>query len=699
MLNARSLSAPGRVDCIISELISSDIDVLGITETWLHSDNDPPCLEIRNAGFSYHFVHRPESRGGGIGLIFQTCFNSSVQTFALSTFGSFEYIIVKLSSPATVSFCVSLIYRPPRLSSSIFISEFKDFLKQTVDIPNHIIIGDFNIHIDKSTDSTASSLLDTAEHFGFRQHIDYPTHNAGHTLDLVFSRVCENTVQSTSAHDLGIADHVLVLCELSVRKLPPARKTIAYRKHKAINIDNFQRDLRSSSLCNNDFSVTASPVLLINQYNNELSNIINQHAPIVTVTVSDRPRPPWFNRAISEGIRKRRQLERLWRTTRLPEDRANFTHQRNVVKLLVSTSKRDFYTKFVADHSSDASSLWYGIKTLLHRHPVTTLPSFDPLASGADSFASYFSSKISGILNTFAPTCAPSMDDGFRGEQRLTRFTEVTPQEVTQLLHDVKSKSCTLDPAPTWLIKSCSGVLAPVLCTIAQSSLAHGELPTSEKRAVITPLLKQNGLDKEMLSNYRPVSGLSFLSKLIERLVAKRIDIFLSENNLFSPFQSAYRKGYSTETALLKLYNDLTSAMNGGLISCVIFLDLSAAFDTVDHDILLERLEHRFGFSGVVLRWLHSYLSNRTQSTRVDNVISQPHHLQCGVPQGSVLGPRLYSLYTAPVSDIIALYAIDHQIYADGTTLYMSFQVKDTSNGLGLLEECVNHLFDWFNTN
>ena len=181
--------------------------------------------------------------------------------------------------------------------------------------------------------------------------------------------------------------------------------------------------------------------------------------------------------------------------------------------------------------------------------------------------------------------------------------------------------------------------------------------------------------------------------------MARRIDHYLQTNNLFSPFQSAYRANFSTETALVRLYNDLLVAKSEGDLSCVILLDLSAAFDTVDHSILLERLQLRFGFSGNVVKWFSDYLTNRSQCVRIDSVLPQYSSLKTGVPQGSVLGPRLYSLYIAPLSDIISSYGIRHQIYADDTSLYVSLSNSSDTDRLNSLQICLEHISEWFASN
>ncbi|WP_419586369.1 RNA-directed DNA polymerase, partial [Thiolapillus sp.] len=169
------------------------------------------------------------------------------------------------------------------------------------------------------------------------------------------------------------------------------------------------------------------------------------------------------------------------------------------------------------------------------------------------------------------------------------------------------------------------------------------------------------------LKNFRPVSNLSFMSKVTEKVVLQQLLAYLTEHKLICPSQSAYRPHHSTETALLKITNDILLALDSGNVSLLTLLDLSAAFDTIDHCILLDRLQHMYGISGTALSWFSSYLTNRTQSVIVNDHISQVSSLSYGVPQGSVLGPILFILYTKPLSDLIHCHSIESQSFADDT--------------------------------
>jgi hypothetical protein len=219
------------------------------------------------------------------------------------------------------------------------------------------------------------------------------------------------------------------------------------------------------------------------------------------------------------------------------------------------------------------------------------------------------------------------------GEQfHLDRLVPVSVKSVTEIILASPAKSCCLDPLPTPLLKKFLSVLAVPITRIGNALLASGLVPDSLKHAMVTPLIKKSSLDPQDFSNYRPVSGLLFLSKLIGRVVLRQFTSHIEEFQLLPPSQSAYRVNYSTETALLAIQNDLLSAADAGMGSALLLLDLSAAFDTVDHQRLLKRLASTFGVTGSALGWFQSYLSGRTQSVKALGDTSPPTPFSFGVP-------------------------------------------------------------------
>ena len=228
-----------------------------------------------------------------------------------------------------------------------------------------------------------------------------------------------------------------------------------------------------------------------------------------------------------------------------------------------------------------------------------------------------------------------------------------------------------------------------------------GEFPEQLKEVLVKPLLKKANLEL-VDKNYRPVSNWEFSGKLIEKAATDQIMEHISDNNLMEPLQSAYCSGHSMETALLKVKSGILKALGNQEIICLILLDLSAVFDTILKTGLLSRLEKRFGILGMCLNWIESYLTNRTQKVCLGSCTSTPVTLSFGVPQGSVLGPILFTLYTCLLGQICARHGIIYHLYADDMQVYLSFKphvAGSMENCISQLEACIGDVKEWMTLN
>ena len=278
-------------------------------------------------------------------------------------------------------------------------------------------------------------------------------------------------------------------------------------------------------------------------------------------------------------------------------------------------------------------------------------------------------------------------------------FSPITQHELRRIIGLSAPKTCELDPLPTPLLCELLDSVLPLLTDIVNKSLTSGVFPEIFKTALVKPLLKKPSLDPNDLKNYRPVSNLSFISKIIEKVVLSQLSVHLSTNRLWNPLQSAYRPGHSTETALLKVMSDLLLSLDKGNVSVVALLDLSAAFDTIDHAVLLQRLENVFGICDTALSWFSSYLSNRTQIVSIEGARSTPMLIRFGVPQGSVLGPVLFVLYTTPLTDVIQSHSVLPHCYADDSQLQKSGPPHQIGELVQSVQACIGDVKRWMTSN
>ena len=248
----------------------------------------------------------------------------------------------------------------------------------------------------------------------------------------------------------------------------------------------------------------------------------------------------------------------------------------------------------------------------------------------------------------------------------LESFTMITSVELSNIVSVVKKTTCSSDPFPSKLLMSHLPTIIDIITHMINLCISTSGFPSSCKSAIVLSLIKKLGLDPQVLRNYRAVSNLSFLSKLIEKVSYSRILTHIDDNDLIDKFQSAYRCGHSTETALLRVYSDIVTMVGKGNGPYLVLLDLSAAFDTIDHDTLFVVLEKQIGITGSALQLLKSYFSDRSQRVLIDDVMSGVANIVCGVPQGSVLCPLKLCLYLLPLGAILKYHGIAyHQIRSD----------------------------------
>lgn len=690
-VNCRSIRNKGP---LISDLVTdADVDIFGITETHIRVNDTTSFLkELTPHGYTLYQIPRLGKTGGGVGFLVKTGFN--VSTVASPTYGSFEHVII------SVQWCnhrlnFASIYRPPGSNITVFLDEFMSFAGFISSLPSPTIIsGDFNIHLDTATNNSEmfKALLESCN---LAQHVDFPTHIHGHTLDLLITPSDFQGIANIC--DMGcISDHFGISCKLDMNSpLLHIAKLITFRQYHKMDRDEIKCDLHNTAFV---VSPSDNASDLYEQYINSLSSILEKHAPLKTKCLS-KPTPVWITQPYREAKRLRRQAERAWRKNPSVLNRSKLRRQISKCNVIINKSKGDFYTDIIHSNSGDSKKLWKELNNILHRKSEKVLPESTDDLSLANRFSSFFTDKIKQIHNGFNSQSAHSLLPD-TPPANLEQFSPVTETHVHKVLLASPSKSCTLDPWPTFLVKEFADILLPSITKLVNCSLAEGFVPSSFKKAVVTPLIKKPSLSKDDLSNYRPVSGLCFMSKLLERVVASQIKQHLNDNNMGNCYQSAYKTGHSTETALLCIKNDIHISLAKGMPTALVLLDLSAAFDTIDHNTLLDRLSSWFGLCGVVLDWFSSYLTCRFQSVKVGDRLSDPSMLLSGVPQGSVLGPILFSLYTTPLTNIISSHKVINQhFYADDTQLYIPLTPSNFATALPTLQKCLADVQDWMAEN
>ncbi|KAK6191161.1 hypothetical protein SNE40_002900 [Patella caerulea] len=600
---------------------------------------------------------------------------------------------------------IVLIYRPPyskahKITLKTFLCEFGSLMESAMTSAGRLIVaGDMNIHVDDTNNTEGRQFIDLFTSLGLVQHVVGPTHTIGHTLDLVLTRA-EDVCVTNFVIDRSLpSDHAGVHFTSTVHRPPLTKIFKEHRSLADLDITSLKDTIESTLSDQND---NLDVNVITKQYNVALNSAIDDHAPMRKKSVVVKPRARWLTMDLIEERRLLRKHERKMISSGLIIHSEIFKATSRVYNKKLNNVKTIFHQNQIAE--ADSKQLFAIIDDISgnKKSTASVIPDTDPTLL-PDVFADFFTNKIKIIrtnLSSVPDTTTFSNSSQTRSlSSNFNSFNPLCVNEIVTLVRKMPSKTCSIDPMPTNLVKECIEVLAPTLLRIVNTSFQTGVFPESCKRAIVRPLIKKLGLDKEILKNYRPVSNCTFLDKFLEKAALAQLHHYFKENHLYGKFQSAYREGHSTETALLRVANDTLRALDKKQDLILILLDLSAAFDTIDHTILLRRLQFYFGITDSALDWLSSYLTGRTQQVAVGSYLSEEHTLQYGVPQGSVLGPVLFSLYMAPLEDIITKHGLNSVIYADDTQLYIACDSRTDHSVLNRIESCVDEIRSWMRTN
>ena len=532
--------------------------------------------------------------------------------------------------------------------------------------------------------------------------VDKPTSVYGKSatlIDNIFINNLENNIISGNIVS-DTTDHFSQMCILTsqCKIFFPNNKTMV-RDYSTLNTKSFNNDLQNinwTSVCqhtdaNQSFS----------RFYKLINKTINKHAPLRCIPNRKQKllAKPWLTAGLRKSIRVKNALF-------LTSDWDKYKFYRNKIISLTRLSKANYYQSFFDLNIRNARQTWKGINELIgcckkkNKHnPLNFIcstpnevPTSDPKEI-SDILNRYFAtvghklaSKIPQTINTFSDYLDPPLNHTFF-------FDPIIPEDINLEISTLQdNKAHGLYSSPVKLLKLASGVISVPLATIFNQSICSGIFPSKLKRAKIIPIFKDE--DESLPENYQPISLLSIYNRIFEKLVYSRLTKFVKDYNLLYDQQYGFRSKHSTQHAILDIVNTILQNMDNGKFSCGVFIDLKKAFDTVNHEILLAKLEN-YGVRGVINSWFRSYLTDRKQNTEVNNVVSEAETTLCGVPQGSVLGPLLFLLYINDIYKSSSLFAF--YLFADDTSIILA------NNNLKELESLVNrelgNVNEWLKVN
>ena len=488
LLNARSIN---NKEAIISDLlISKDLDFLFLTETWCHDNSSVSIELLKPRGYDGKFCNRDGKGGGGVGVIYKL--STSVKVIPSKKCSTFDHIVVKIQY-GKETLKAFVIYKPDGGYSQLFHNEFTDLLniQFSRDGFKPLIIGDFNIHVNKSDTAAASKFLDTIDTYQLTQHVNFPTHDEGNTLDLVIS----SDVLGISNLEVDASvrsDHRTVIFQLKSSRPSLSQQSLQYRSWAKVDIPSLETSLKS-------YFEKLSPDTLddaVELYNSGIAALADELAPVKTRTITLHPDAPWFTDELKRQKQLRRRLERQAVRTNLRVHWDIHNEQRDRYNLLLESAQTQHYRQFIGEAASSRDQ-WRSFNKLLGNSSSSPLPSHESKQELSDRFNAFFVDKIKTIRMDLAENVVEYPDHlkntrpSFTGSP-MEDFQTVTEDEVEKVIKAAPNSSCSLDPLPTWMLKKCLATLLPIITLLVNLSLKSGEFCSTLKKAFVTPLFGDN---------------------------------------------------------------------------------------------------------------------------------------------------------------------------------------------------------------
>lgn len=704
-LNARSLKAFVSLDggstkvCKITLLqqlvVRGAYEVICICETWL---NESILNSEILPGYSIFRRDRPDRVGGGILVAVKDNLRTT-RRLDLEREGT-ELVVVELYKPNNKSLILYTFYRPP--NSNDVLSQLNSSLQDTLESNCCVVIGDFNLpNLDWSTDHAApinnggqaigDVLCDLVRDNYLYQFIEGPTHIAGNKLDLLLCNYPDsiNDVYTTSPEQCDFpTDHMIVefTIKLKFRRAKPVKRRIFDFKHG--DLEGLRCSLSHvpfNTISTNDISEHWSC------WKDLFLAAVDEHVP--TKIIKDTNSPPWVDGEVRHFIRKKYSILKKYRQNRSVARKRKLREISQTIKCLVKKKHREYLAKIESSFTSNPKAFWSYHKAILHHRSNQTSPityngatAKSPVEK-AELLNSYFSSVFS---NSNVNTVYSNDSDS---QQSILEFSELqlSVDEIVVCLNNLDTtKACGPDGIPARLLKECSEQIAPSLCDLFNHSLDEGLLPSEWKAADVTPIHKKDC--KEPAENYRPISLLPIIGKVLERCVCRRLYDHVIQ--FITPMQHGFLRNRSCTTQLLQVFDAIGQNLDKNIQTDVLYLDFAKAFDSVDHGLILRKLD-LYGVKGSMLDWFRDYLTGRMQRVVVDGAASSWSSVTSGVPQGSILGPMLFIIFINDLPDVIPE-DTKAEIYADDTKAYRSITSEDDAQHL---QHALCNLATWSNNN
>lgn len=660
------------------EKVNNKFDIISISESWLTANIHNEDIKIN--GYKIFRADR-KGRGGGVAIYIKNCIRAKTLVND-SNNGSEQLWLTFTFNKITYAF--GTLYRPPSYLPDTFISELDETLSNIFPkFQNVIITGDFNIDFLNQQASHFQRLINLIDTYEMKQVVQQPTRIGPTSIKILDLIICSKDMKTRNCGVFdcsSFSDHWLVTCEIGLE-----RKKIVPFFIERRDFRNFDEKLFYNDLKNSNFQ----PLYQYNSVEDKLrvlNNIVlenfDKYAPMKKMRIS-KPEAPWLTQNLRFMMSLRDKAAAKYKKTQLTSHYHYYKDLRNLVNRTVNLEKKA-YLEFRIKRSNK-KTMWQDLQCtgVYQKKGRELIPEH---LGDVNKINNYFVTTTNAVC-TLDDTLLNFYQSTVKENTSLFEFTYTNEEDIFKQLLSIKSNSMGVDNINVKMLLYCCPFLLRHIKYLFNYCIDSGKIPSLWKIAQILPLPKKTS--PEDLSDLRPISILCVLSKLFEKILSMQMRLHISHNQILPSCQSGFRPHHSCISALAKVTDDILNAIDNSKLCALVLLDYSKAFDKINHKMLLSIL-HYSGFSGNSLRILSNYLENRKQCVIINQSRSDCLQLLNGVPQGSILGPLLFILYTSLFPKCLK-HASAH-LYADDSQIYLPFHESQLDNSIKLLNDDINRL-------